>query len=85
MKKIIYAVLCALCCACSSDDDEIAEVLPPVSDEEEIVEDTTSTETVAELDSMEFCCTRDSLNIYGLLYKKVAAGRKVPAVCPILP
>lgn len=80
MKKIIYAVLCALCCACSSDDDEIAEVLPPVSDEEEIVEDTTSTESVAELDSMEFCCTRDSLNIYGLLYKKVAAGRKVPAV-----
>ena len=42
--------------------------------------DSTITETVAVLDSVEFSCKKGDLNIYGLMYTKVTPGKKAPAV-----
>lgn len=61
----------AVICSCGNDDD-----VPPAV-EEGGVEDSP---VEAVLDSAEFCCKRDGLNIYGLMYSRVSPGEKAPAV-----
>ncbi len=76
-KLMAIAMLTALTCACSNDDNQ------PLSDENKETDkgkDTTVVETTAVLDSVEFSCKRGDLNIYGLMFTKVAPGKKAPAV-----
>ena len=92
MKGFGYWVLMALCMAwpltaCEGDDDELK-----TPDHTEQPDDTpadstgTTTDSVAVtppvewVDSMEYCCMRDSNRIYGMLYQNPLASNIRPAV-----
>lgn len=82
--KHLWQAALALCLltapmAACSDDDETDPVLPG-DEQPDTPADTLGEASEAVLDSTEFYCYKGDSRIYGLLYKKVAAGRRAPAV-----
>ncbi len=75
---LAVCLLAAPMAACS-DDEENDPVLPG-DGQPETPADSLDDAGEAVLDSTEFCCYKGDSRIYGLLYKKVAAGRRAPAV-----
>ena len=75
---LALCLLAAPMAACSDDDE--ADPFLPGDEQPDTPADTLGEAAEAVLDSTEFYCYKGDSRIYGLLYKKVAAGRRAPAV-----